>query len=107
MSACRVWSRAQAAVLTSAQFASPLAKVPYHLRAACISTWLASGVAVPRAAGWAGHSVQVLMRVYARCIDNDEAAALKRIGTTLKAPRRRGSRHGDDTAGSDDDDPLP
>lgn len=86
---CRVWSRAREAVLTPAQFVSPLAKVPYHLRAACISTWLASGVAVPRAAGWAGHSVQVLMRVYARCIDNDEAAALRRIETTLKPSRRR------------------
>lgn len=108
---CRVWSKAREAVLTSEQFASPLAKVPYHLRAACISTWLTRGVAVTTAAKWAGHSVQVLMRVYARCLDNHEVQAIRRLETAMSARAKSkvktptqndhgfsGRRHGNDTA---------
>jgi len=36
-------------------------------------------VAPAQVAAWAGHSVEVLLRVYAKCIDDSETSALKRI----------------------------
>jgi hypothetical protein len=40
-----------------------------------VSTWLNAGVAPPQVAEWTGHSVDVLLRVYAKCIagTQDEA----------------------------------
>jgi hypothetical protein len=35
-------------------------------------------------AEWAGHSVQVLLRVYAKCIDEQETAARRRMGEALR-----------------------
>jgi len=75
----RAWARARAAVLTKEQEESMLARRPYDLRHACVSTWLSAGVPPPQVAAWAGHSVEVLLRVYAKCIDDSEASALKRI----------------------------
>jgi len=59
--------------------ASPLAKRPYDLRHACASTWLNAGVSPTRVAKWLGHSVDVLLRVYAKCVDGQEVADRKRI----------------------------
>ncbi|MEQ7009158.1 hypothetical protein ABN028_23540, partial [Actinopolymorpha sp. B17G11] len=56
-----------------------LAGRPYDLRHACASTWLNAGVAPTRVAQWLGHSVDVLLRVYAKCIDGHEGADRKRI----------------------------
>ena len=53
---------------TPAVTASPLAGRPYDLRHACLSTWLNAGVDPPQVAEWAGNSVDVLLRVYAKCI---------------------------------------
>ncbi len=75
----RVWDDARAKALTPKQYASPLAARPYDLRHACVSTWLASGVDATQVAKWAGHSVDVLMRVYAKCLDDREDAAKRRI----------------------------
>jgi hypothetical protein len=33
----------------------------------------------PQLAEWAGHSVHVLMKVYAKCVDGQEAAARHRV----------------------------
>lgn len=44
-----------------------------------MSTWLASGVEATQVAKWAGHSVSVLMNVYAKCLDDREDAAKRRI----------------------------
>jgi integrase len=53
---------------------SQLAETPYALRHAAVSTWLNAGVG-PQVAEWAGHSVEVLLRVYAKRIagQQDEA----------------------------------
>jgi integrase len=64
---------------------SMLAKRPYDLRHAAVSTWLASGVEPPRVAEWAGHSVEVLLRVYAKCLDGQEDIARKRVEAALNA----------------------
>ncbi|MET9313071.1 site-specific integrase [Kribbella sp. NPDC003505] len=63
---------------------SLLATRPYDLRHAAVSTWLASGVDPQRVADWAGHSLEVLMRVYAKCLDGEEDLAMDRIEAKLR-----------------------
>jgi hypothetical protein len=53
--------------LTPVQVASPLAARPYDLRHAAVPLWLNAGVPASGMAESAGHSVQVLLRVYAKC----------------------------------------
>jgi hypothetical protein len=48
-----------------------------------VSLWLNAGVQAPQVAEWAGHSVHVLMRVYAKCIYGQEEAARLRIEAAL------------------------
>ena len=62
---------------------SPLARRPYDLRHACVSTWLNAGVAAPQVADWAGHGVDVLLRIYAKTIEGQEAIAKRRIEAAL------------------------
>ncbi|MBS2553449.1 hypothetical protein KGQ19_42015 [Catenulispora sp. NL8] len=47
-----VWSHTRETVLSPTQCESPLAKRPYDLRHACVSTWLNAGVAAPQVAEW-------------------------------------------------------
>jgi integrase len=79
----RLWARARAAALTPERIASPLARRSYDLRHAAVSTWLTGGVAPSQVAEWAGHSVEVLLRVYAKCLDGGEGLALQRIASAL------------------------
>ena len=67
----RVWDEARRYALTPAQAASPLARRPYDLRHAAVSLWLNRGVPAPEVAQRAGHSVDVLLKVYAKCIEGD------------------------------------
>jgi integrase len=50
------------------ELASPLMRRPYDLRHSGATWRLNSGVPATEVAEWAGHSVEVLMRVYARCV---------------------------------------
>ena len=79
----QVWRAARALALTPEQVASPLAHRPYDLRHAAVSLWLNAGVPPTTIANRAGHSVDVLLRVYANCIDGDEEIANQRITTAL------------------------
>lgn len=79
----RIWDRARRAALTESEYASPLARRPYDLRHACVSTWLAAGVPSSQCAEWAGHSVAVLHQIYAKVIGGLEAAAHRRIEEAL------------------------
>jgi len=63
-----VWKEAREAALTPEEVASPLADVPYELRATCVSGWLLSGLDPIEVARRAGHSVAVLYRFYAKVI---------------------------------------
>jgi integrase len=73
-----VWAEARTRALTATEFDSVLAKRPYDLRHAAVSTWLSSGVEPQLVAERAGHSVAVLFRVYAKFLkDGDEAANAK------------------------------
>jgi hypothetical protein len=49
-----------------------------------VSLWLNAGVPAPQVAEWAGRSAHVLMKVYAKCIDGQQAAAKKRIENALR-----------------------
>jgi integrase len=79
----RVLGIARAAAFTPEQQASPLASRLYDLRHACVSTWLAAGVDSTQVAAWAGHSVTVLLRVYAHVIDGQAVEAKARISQHL------------------------
>ncbi|GAA4225420.1 integrase [Streptosporangium album] len=78
-----VWQEARKLAFTPAQVASPLARRPYDLRHAAVSLWLNAGVSAPDVAERAGHSVDVLLRVYAKCLDGQKDLANKRIGDAL------------------------
>jgi integrase len=75
----RAWKRAREAVFTPEVIASPLAATPYDLRHAAVSGWLNAGVPVPEVAEWAGHSPEVLLRIYAKCIDGGAVTYRRRI----------------------------
>ena len=69
--------------MTKAQQASPLAARPYDLRHGGITLALNAGVPAPEVAARAGHSVEVLWRVYAGCIDGHEQLWNRRIDQAL------------------------
>lgn len=79
----RTWRSARRTAFTPEVAASPLAATPYDLRHACVSTWLSGGVPAPQVAEWAGHSVEVLLKVYAKTIDGQQDAARRRIDEAL------------------------
>jgi integrase len=80
-----VFHRARAAALTPAEAASPLLNVPYSLRHACVSTQLNAGVPATQVAEWAGHGVDVLLKVYAKCIVGEDETAKRRIEAATQA----------------------
>jgi integrase len=75
----KIFHKARAVAFTASESASLLAKRPYDLRHAAVSTWLNAGVPAPQVAAWAGHSVDVLLRVYAKCIFGQQDEAKRRI----------------------------
>lgn len=79
----RAWSAARLEALTPREYASALARRPYDLRHACLSTWLNAGVPPAQVAEWAGHSTQVLLRVYAKCIDGGAESAMRQIESSM------------------------
>lgn len=80
----KVFHEARAKAFTEAEATSPLLDVPYALRHAAVSTWLNAGVPAPQVAEWAGHSVNVLLRVYAKCIHGQQHDAMRRIWEATK-----------------------
>jgi integrase len=79
----RAWNRARQAALSGEEYRSPLARRPYDLRHACLSTWLNGGVPPTQVAEWAGHSVEILLRVYAKCLEGQHEIAKRRIAAAL------------------------
>lgn len=56
---------------------------PYDLRHAALSLWLASGAPPAEVAARAGHSVRVLLTIYAHCIPGCDQIASQRIEQAL------------------------
>jgi integrase len=63
-----------------------LAHRPYDLRHACLSTWLTARMPATQVAAWAGHSVMVLLKVYAQCLEGQDEMAMRRIDAALALP---------------------
>lgn len=85
----RVWQAARTATLTKQVAATPLATRPYDLRHAAVSTWLNGGVPPTTVAEWAGHSVDVLLQVYAKCLDGQDQIAQRQVQAALgHGPKR-------------------
>ena len=80
----RVFHRARAEAFTAAEAASPLLTVPYALRHAAVSTWLRTTGDAALVARWAGHSVAVLLKVYAKAVDGAEQESLDRIWSATR-----------------------
>lgn len=74
-----MWREARTLALTPRQVDSPLAARPYDLRHAAVSRWLNAGVSAPDVAERAGHSADVLLKAYAKCIDGDTEVMNARI----------------------------
>lgn len=84
-----MWDNARRVALAPAEYASPLARRVYDLRHACVSTWLGADVPPVQVAEWAGHSVAVLLRIYAKCIDGQDQLNKRRIDDALNGYSRR------------------
>lgn len=95
----RVWDKARKAALIEEEYSSPLARRPYDLRHACVSTWLAAGVPSTQCAEWAGHSVAVLHQIYAKVVAGLEAAAHERIERAFGWGAETGGRMGGRSTG--------
>jgi integrase len=80
----RAWQGARLLAFIPPVAASPLAGRPYDLRHACLSTWLNAGVDPTQVAEWAGNSVEVLLRVYAKCIHGRDKINRKLIEDALR-----------------------
>jgi integrase len=78
-----VWQEARKLALTPAQAESSLAARPYDLRHAAVSLWLNAGVPATEVAKRAGHSVDVLLRVYAKCVDGQQEHINGKINSAL------------------------
>jgi integrase len=86
----RVWDKARKEALTESEYGSLLARGPYDLRHASVSTWLAAGVPSTQCAEWAGHSVAVLHQIYAKVI----AGLEKRLPRSGSRGRSAGAKLG-------------
>jgi integrase len=83
----QVWSKARPLALTPEQRATPLMRRPYDLRHSGITWRLNSGVPPTEIAAWAGHSVEMLLRVYARCVAGMEDIWIARMDASLRHPQ--------------------
>jgi integrase len=82
----QVWRKVRQLALTPEQLATPLMRRPYDLRHSGITWRLNSGVPATEIAAWAGHSVEMLLRVYARCVAGLEEVWIARMDATLRPP---------------------
>jgi len=81
-----IFHTARKDALGPADAGGPLMGRPYDLRHAAVSTWLDAGVPAAQVAEWAGHGVDVLLRVYAKCIAGQQGEAKRRIEAAMRAP---------------------
>jgi hypothetical protein len=70
----QAWRAARRVAFTPEVAAGPLAATPYSLRHACVSTWLNGGVPATQVAEWAGQSVEIVLRIFAKCLDGQDEA---------------------------------
>ncbi|WP_205326069.1 hypothetical protein [Glycomyces sp. YM15] len=100
----RVWSDARRAALTAEELERGLAAVPYNLRHACVSGWLAAVGDPAQVAERAGHSIDTLSGTYAKCLDGSAKRELKLILDSMPAqdPDDANEQGGDDDEGGEE-----
>ena len=54
-----------------------------HSLGAAVSTWLNGGVPPTQVAEWAGHSVEILLKIYAKCLDGGQGVLRRRVQAAL------------------------
>ncbi len=79
----QVLDKARRKAFSAAQVKSPLARRPYDFRHAGVSLRLNAGTPATNVAEWAGHSVEVLQRVYAHCLDGHDDRWFEKIDAAL------------------------
>ena len=79
----RVWRRARALGMPPDVQLTPLLSTPYDLRHAGISVRLYAGVPPKQVAEWAGHSVEVLQRIYSKVLDGFDDVWFAKIDQVL------------------------
>ncbi len=79
----RAWKRAREAVFTPEVVVSPLARTPYDVRHAAVSTWLNGGVPPTDVAEWAGQSAEILLRINAKCLDRGTQVLRQQVEAAL------------------------
>lgn len=79
----RIWKIAREKALSRREVASPLAERPHELRHACLSMQLNATNDPSQVAEWADNSVNVLLRVYPKCIAGHDEIARQRIERAL------------------------
>jgi len=94
----KVFHEARTAAFTETEAASLIARRPYDLRHAAVSTWLKATADPAQVAEWAGHTVDVLMRVYAKCVAGQQDEAKRRILEATTPNADASPRAGDDTS---------
>ena len=80
----RAWHAARALALGPELAATGLARRPYDLRQAALSLWLSAGAPPAEVAARAGHSVTVLLSMYAHCIDGHDQITNRLIEDALR-----------------------
>lgn len=79
----RVWQRARELGLPPEQRDSVLLKRPYDLRHSGVTVRLYAGVPPKQVAQWAGHSVEVLHKIYSQVMDGFDDTWFQRIDNVL------------------------
>jgi hypothetical protein len=83
----RIWHQARAAAMPDFGTGAQPARRPYDLRHAALSLWLASGAPPAEIAARAGHSVRVLLTIYAHGIPGCDQIASQHIEQALRFSR--------------------
>jgi integrase len=79
----RIWHQARAAAMPEGGTGTQPVRRPYDLCHAALSLWLASGAPPAEIAARAGHSVRVLLTIYAHCIPGCDQIASQHIEQAL------------------------
>ncbi|MBG0828198.1 site-specific integrase [Planomonospora sp. ID67723] len=80
----KLWKKVRALVLPPEQLTSPLMARPYDLRHAGVTWRLSAGIPAAQVAEWAGHSVEVLQRIYHRCMSGYDEVWIDRMDRARK-----------------------
>ena len=83
----RIWHQACTAAMPGDGTGTQPARRAYDLRHAALSLWLASGAPPAEIAARAGHSVRVLLTIYAHGIPGCDQIASQQIGQALRPSR--------------------